>query len=208
MPRSPRRPAPERPPSPELAQPVARKSDQPCRPACKQRSAESQASPRSADVQPQHGTRAQPRVPRSLVRLPSGRGPARWCSDRECDAADEWTGQVGHQARPTFGKEQRSELAGGVEAAAAVARLAHSEPRLPATCTWRSHRASRDAIVMRADIRVASRFLGYEHTDHTGTPRRLSELQGEEPMIVVLAPRPTRPRTRSSTRAWSSSARR
>jgi peroxiredoxin len=40
---------------------------------------------------------------------------------------------------------------------------------------------------MRADVRVGSAFPDYELPDHTGTPRRLSELQGEDPMIIVLA---------------------
>jgi peroxiredoxin len=40
---------------------------------------------------------------------------------------------------------------------------------------------------MRADITVGSAFPDYELPDHTGTPRRLSELQGEDPMIIVLA---------------------
>jgi peroxiredoxin len=40
---------------------------------------------------------------------------------------------------------------------------------------------------MRADITVGSAFPDYELPDHTGTPRRLSELQGEDPIIIVLA---------------------
>jgi hypothetical protein len=40
---------------------------------------------------------------------------------------------------------------------------------------------------MRADITVGSAFPDYELPDHTGTLRRLSELQGEDPMIIVLA---------------------
>lgn len=40
---------------------------------------------------------------------------------------------------------------------------------------------------MRADIRPGGRFPDYELTDHTATPRRLSDLQGNDPMILVLA---------------------
>ena len=41
---------------------------------------------------------------------------------------------------------------------------------------------------MRADIVPGASFPDYELDDHTGTPRRLSEIQGErDPMIVVLS---------------------
>ena len=40
---------------------------------------------------------------------------------------------------------------------------------------------------MRDDIYVGATFPDYELPDQTGTVRRLSELQGENPMIVVLA---------------------
>ena len=40
---------------------------------------------------------------------------------------------------------------------------------------------------MRHDITIGSRFPDYELPDHTGTLRRLSELQGPDPMIIVLA---------------------
>jgi peroxiredoxin len=39
---------------------------------------------------------------------------------------------------------------------------------------------------MRPDIVPGARFPDYELLDHTGTQQRLSELQGEQPMIVVL----------------------
>lgn len=39
---------------------------------------------------------------------------------------------------------------------------------------------------MRADIKQGSAFPDYELSDHTGTHRRLSELQGQDPMVVVL----------------------
>jgi peroxiredoxin len=40
---------------------------------------------------------------------------------------------------------------------------------------------------MRADIRPGAPSPNYELPDHTGRPRRLSEIQGEDPMVIVLA---------------------
>ena len=40
---------------------------------------------------------------------------------------------------------------------------------------------------MRADIKPGGIFPDYELTDHTKTRRRLSDLQGIDPMVVVLA---------------------
>jgi peroxiredoxin len=40
---------------------------------------------------------------------------------------------------------------------------------------------------MRSDIVPGGRFPDYELPDHTGVPRRLSELQGDDPMILTLA---------------------
>src|SRR2546429_3785141 len=40
---------------------------------------------------------------------------------------------------------------------------------------------------MRADIVPGARFPDYELTDHTRTRRRLSELQGNDPMILILS---------------------
>jgi peroxiredoxin len=40
---------------------------------------------------------------------------------------------------------------------------------------------------MRADIVTGAVFPDYELTDHTGKHRRLSELQGADPMILVLS---------------------
>jgi peroxiredoxin len=40
---------------------------------------------------------------------------------------------------------------------------------------------------VRADIEPGARFPDYELTDHTRTRRQLSELQGTNPMILVLA---------------------
>src|SRR5437879_13759602 len=39
---------------------------------------------------------------------------------------------------------------------------------------------------MRADIVPGATFPDYELTDHTKTQRRLSELQGIDPMILIL----------------------
>lgn len=40
---------------------------------------------------------------------------------------------------------------------------------------------------MRADIAPGGTFPNYELTDHTNTRRSLSELQGDDPLILVLA---------------------
>ena len=40
---------------------------------------------------------------------------------------------------------------------------------------------------MRSDIVPGGTFPDYELPDHTNTPRRLSELQGEDPLILTLA---------------------
>lgn len=40
---------------------------------------------------------------------------------------------------------------------------------------------------MRADIVPGATFPDYELSDHTGTHRKLSELQGIDPMVVVLS---------------------
>jgi hypothetical protein len=40
---------------------------------------------------------------------------------------------------------------------------------------------------MRADILPGSVFPDYELTDHTATRRRLSDLQGQNPMVLVLS---------------------
>ena len=40
---------------------------------------------------------------------------------------------------------------------------------------------------MRSDLTPGGTFPDYELTDHTKTRRKLSELQGIDPMILVLA---------------------
>jgi peroxiredoxin len=41
-------------------------------------------------------------------------------------------------------------------------------------------------IQMRSDITQGAAFPDYELSDHTGKHRKLSELQGQDPMVVVL----------------------
>ena len=40
---------------------------------------------------------------------------------------------------------------------------------------------------MRADIVVGAEFPDYELTDHSGKRRKLSDLQGPDPLILVLS---------------------
>ena len=40
---------------------------------------------------------------------------------------------------------------------------------------------------MRPDIKPGATFPDYQLPDHTNTPRKLSEVQGEDPMILTLA---------------------
>jgi peroxiredoxin len=40
---------------------------------------------------------------------------------------------------------------------------------------------------MRSDIQPGGTFPDYELPDHTDTPRKLSELQGDDPLILTLA---------------------
>ena len=40
---------------------------------------------------------------------------------------------------------------------------------------------------MLSDIAPGGNFPDYELPDHTSTPRRLSELQGDDPLILTLA---------------------
>jgi peroxiredoxin len=40
---------------------------------------------------------------------------------------------------------------------------------------------------MRADIVASAVFPDYELTDHTGKRRKLSDLQGPDPMVLVLS---------------------
>src|SRR5712692_6140534 len=40
---------------------------------------------------------------------------------------------------------------------------------------------------MRAEIRVGATFPDYELPDHTGTRRKLSELQAQDPLVLILS---------------------
>src|SRR6202035_67525 len=52
----------------------------------------------------------------------------------------------------------------------------------------RKNRPPRGVVTrMRDDIRPGAKFPDYELPDHTGTRRKLSELQGTDPMILVLS---------------------
>src|SRR3984957_17520232 len=42
-------------------------------------------------------------------------------------------------------------------------------------------------ILMRADIILGAIFPDYELSDHTGTRRKLSDLQGKHPMVLALS---------------------
>jgi peroxiredoxin len=55
---------------------------------------------------------------------------------------------------------------------------------------------------MRADIAVGVRFPDYELTDHTGKHRKLSDLQGPDPMILVLSRGGFCPKDRRQAKAW------
>jgi peroxiredoxin len=50
---------------------------------------------------------------------------------------------------------------------------------------WAPNHPRSDAV--RADVKVGSVFPDYELPDHTGAPRRLSEIQHDDPMVIVLA---------------------
>ena len=51
---------------------------------------------------------------------------------------------------------------------------------------WKSSNQA-EVRIMRADIVAGAMFPDYQLPDQTGTMRRLSELQGIDPMIVVLS---------------------
>src|SRR4051794_16225917 len=66
----------------------------------------------------------------------------------------------------------------------------------PATRRFMSKPAAnthRNRTVVRADIVPGAVFPDYELPDHANTRRRLSELQGEDPMILTLGSRPLLP---------------
>src|SRR6516162_8535188 len=66
------------------------------------------------------------------------------------------------------------------------ARTGSTPERRPTT--WRTTKCDASAQrPMRADIAPGVSFPDFELVDHTATRRTLSELQGHDPMIVVLA---------------------
>ena len=56
---------------------------------------------------------------------------------------------------------------------------------------------------MRADIVAGSVFPDYELTDHAGKRRKLSDLQGPDPMVLVLAEEDSARRIGARPRVWS-----
>ena len=56
---------------------------------------------------------------------------------------------------------------------------------------------------MRADIVAGALFPDYELTDHTGKHRKLSDLQGPDPMILVLSREDTAQRNGAKPRVSS-----
>ncbi len=56
---------------------------------------------------------------------------------------------------------------------------------------------------MRADIVAGAVFPDYELTDHAGKRRKLSDLQGPDPMILVLSREDTVRRICARPRVWS-----
>jgi len=64
-------------------------------------------------------------------------------------------------------------------------QLGECPPGGPFRSEMLSQKESRNT--MRADIVPGATFPDYELTDHTQTRRRLSELQGDDPMILILS---------------------
>lgn len=58
---------------------------------------------------------------------------------------------------------------------------------------------------MRADFIPGAVFPDYELPDHTGSLRRLSEIQGGDPMIIVLAREAYSAKDQPSTKVYENS---
>src|SRR5260221_601317 len=58
--------------------------------------------------------------------------------------------------------------------------------RKTAKTQWREP-ANRGGFRMRPDMVPGARFPDYELSDHTARHRKLSELQGQQPMVLVLS---------------------
>jgi len=56
---------------------------------------------------------------------------------------------------------------------------------------------------MRADIVAGAVFPDYELTDHRGKRRKLSDLQGPDPMILVLSRGGSARRISARPKVWS-----
>ena len=56
---------------------------------------------------------------------------------------------------------------------------------------------------MRSDVRPGGVFPDYSLPDHTGAVRTLSELQGRDPLILLLAPGNYCPKSTGSTWSWA-----
>ena len=56
---------------------------------------------------------------------------------------------------------------------------------------------------MRADIVVGATFPDYDLTDHTAKRRKLSDLQGQDPMILVLSRGGYCPKDLRQAEVWS-----
>jgi hypothetical protein len=61
--------------------------------------------------------------------------------------------------------------------------------------------ATKGVEAMRSDIVPGGVFPDYELADHTTTMRRLSELQGDDPLILTLARGPLLPQGASTASA-------
>ena len=61
---------------------------------------------------------------------------------------------------------------------------------------------------MRSDIKPGGVFPDYSLPDHTNTVRKLSEIQGDDPLILTLAGATTARRSTSSTSSWRRTIRR
>src|ERR1700761_1894138 len=65
--------------------------------------------------------------------------------------------------------------------------------RIADAATWRARRRfntldlATDRRIMRSDIAPGGTFPDYELPDHENRPRKLSEIQGDDPLILTLA---------------------
>jgi len=57
----------------------------------------------------------------------------------------------------------------------------------PSKIANRRNAIAKGAFIMRSDIVPGAVFPDYELTDHAAKRRKLSELQGQHPMVLVLS---------------------